>query len=111
MRDEIKKRSYLKRFIKLIYRRWRPIYSSKLTHLKIFDFNSFLNKSIKGIVHMFSNIIHLDFEKSIKSKSISKVLKLIVESYSNLKYFNISAFCRKFAENNKSLYAIANSYC
>ncbi|CAI2197574.1 17584_t:CDS:2, partial [Funneliformis geosporum] len=31
------------------------------------------------------------FEESMKPKSIGKVLKLIAESYSNLKYVNISA--------------------
>ena len=46
----------------------------------------------------------------MKSKSIGKVLKLIVESYPNLNYFNISALCNSFAENDEGLCAIANSY-
>ncbi len=58
---------------------------------------------------IFSNIIHLDFRESMKSESIGKVLKLIVKSYPNLKYFNISTLCSSFAENNEGLCVIANS--
>ncbi|CAI2192858.1 12217_t:CDS:2, partial [Funneliformis geosporum] len=54
----------------------------------------FLKIKIKGIAHMFSNIIHLDFENG--KCLTSKALRLIAESYSNL--------------NDKGLYAIANSY-
>ena len=42
------------------------------------------------IVYIFLNIIHLDFEKSIGFTN--KVLKLVVESYPDLRYFNIY-FC------------------
>ncbi|CAG8815493.1 31104_t:CDS:1, partial [Gigaspora margarita] len=60
---------------------------------------------------MFPNIIHFNFEKSIKTKSVGKILKLIAESYSNLEYFNISALYRKLkAENDIGLSAIANLY-
>ena len=41
-------------------------------------------------MHMFSNIIYLNFEKN--TYLISKALKLIIESYLNLKYFNIFIF-------------------
>ncbi len=59
---------------------------------------------------MFSNIIYLDFKENIKSESIGKILKLIVESYSNLKYLNISALHEGFRlKNNIGLIAIANS--
>ncbi|GES83064.1 hypothetical protein GLOIN_2v1769769 [Rhizophagus clarus] len=59
-------------------------------------------------MHTFQNIIHLDFGGSMKLESIGKVLKLIAESYPNLKYLNISALCSGFG-NDKGLCAIANS--
>ena len=64
---------------------------------------------------MFLNIIHLNFEK-VKHLT-SKSLKLIAESYSNLKYLNISVLCyKKLADyitiireySDKDLCAIAN---
>ncbi len=73
----------------------KPIYSSKLTHIKISDYQ-LLNKKIKSIVRRFQNIIYLDFEGSMESESIGKVLKLIVESYPNLKYLNISVLGNLF---------------
>ncbi|GES80334.1 hypothetical protein GLOIN_2v1790945 [Rhizophagus clarus] len=45
----------------------------------------------------------------MKSVSIGKIIKLIAESYPNLKYLNISASYGGF-KNNKDLYAITNSY-
>ncbi|GBB92483.1 hypothetical protein RclHR1_02010020 [Rhizophagus clarus] len=45
----------------------------------------------------------------MKYESIGKVLKLIAESYPNLKYLNISTLCNGFAENDKGLCAIVNS--
>ncbi|GES86264.1 hypothetical protein GLOIN_2v1587390 [Rhizophagus clarus] len=59
-------------------------------------------------MHTFQNIIHLNFRGSMKPESIGNVLKLIAESYPNLKYLNISALCSRFG-NDKGLYAIANS--
>ena len=57
---------------------------------------------------MFPNIIHLDFEKV--EHLTSKALKLIVESYPNLKYLNISALYNRFRpKNDIDLTAIANS--
>ena len=83
--DEAEDRSQLERFMKLVhgvvYHSWggrKPIYSSKLTHLQISHYHSLSNKKIKGIVRMFPNIIHLDFEKSIDPTG--KALKLIAES-------------------------------
>ena len=96
----------------VVYHSWggrKPIYSSKLTHLKITHYRSLSNKKIKGIVRMFPNIIHLDFGENMKSESIGKVLKLIAESYPNLNYLNISALCSSFAKNNEGLCTIANS--
>ncbi len=60
-------------------------------------------------MHIFQNIIHLDFKKSIDC--IGKVLKLIAESYPNLKYLNISNLYREFwPKNDIGLTAIANLY-
>ncbi len=99
MEDKTKKWSWLERFLKLVCGGGRRLlYNSKLTHFKIFNFNSLSNKKIRGIVHMFSNIIHLDFRESMKFKFIGKVLKLIAESYPNLKYLNISALYNSFAK-------------
>ncbi|POG61083.1 hypothetical protein GLOIN_2v727785 [Rhizophagus irregularis DAOM 181602=DAOM 197198] len=82
-------RTRLERFLKIIPGGGRkPVYSSKLTHLKITHYYSLSNKKIKGIVHTFQNIIHLDFEGS--TDCIGKTLKLIAKSYPNLKYLNIS---------------------
>jgi len=84
----------------------KPVYSPKLTHLKITHYPSLSNKKIKGIVHTFPNIIHLDFEGS--TDCTGKVLKLIAESYPNLKYLNISALPGSIgSENNIGLFAIA----
>ena len=67
----------------------------------------------------FQNIIHLDFEESMDCTG--KVLKLIAESYPNLKYLNISALCNDQLAihilagfqvrpiNDKGLYAIAKT--
>jgi hypothetical protein len=86
----------------------KPVYSSKLIHLKITYYHSLSNKKIKGIVHIFPNIIHLDFEGSIDCTG--KVLKLIAESYPNLEYLNISALPSSFgSENDIGLSAIAQS--
>src|ERR1043165_1489897 len=88
--DEAEDRSRLERFIKLVYGGGRkPIYISKLTHLKLSHYNSLSNRKIKSIVHTFPNIIHLDFEKSMDHTG--KALKLIAKSYPNLEYINISA--------------------
>ncbi|POG79771.1 hypothetical protein GLOIN_2v1523138, partial [Rhizophagus irregularis DAOM 181602=DAOM 197198] len=82
-------RTRLERFLKIVPGGGRkPVYSSKLTHLKITHYYSLSNKKIKGIVHTFQNIIHLDFEGS--TDCIGKTLKLIAKSYPNLKYLNIS---------------------
>ncbi|CAI2191470.1 4101_t:CDS:2, partial [Funneliformis geosporum] len=104
-------RTRLERFLKIVPRGGRkPVYSSKLSHLKIAHYRPLSNKKIKGIVHTFQNIIHLDFEGSMKSESVGKVLKLIAESYPNLEYLNISALRNIFRpKNDKGLTAIADS--
>ncbi|RGB30774.1 hypothetical protein C1646_764921 [Rhizophagus diaphanus] len=107
--DEVEDKFRLERFLKIVPGGGRkPVYSSKLTHLKISHYYPLSNKKIKGIVHTFKNIIHLDFKESMKSVSIGKVLKLIAESYPNLKYLNISASHWGF-KNDKGLCAIAQS--
>ncbi|RIA79207.1 hypothetical protein C1645_841263 [Glomus cerebriforme] len=108
--NEVDDGSRLERFFKIVRGGGRrPVYSSKLTHLKISDYRSLSNKKIKGIMHTFQNIIHLDFGGSMKPESIGNVLKLIAESYPNLKYLNISALCSSGFGNDKGLCAIANS--
>src|SRR5438067_11527180 len=83
--NEVDDKFRLKRFLKIIPGgRRKPVYSSKLTHLKITHYHSLSNKKIKGIVHTFPNIIHLDFEGSMNCTC--KVLKLIAKSYPNLEY-------------------------
>ena len=67
--NEAEDKSRLERFMKLLPGRGRkPVYSSKLTHLKITHYRSLSNKKIKGIVHTFPNIIHLDFERTVLVK-------------------------------------------
>ena len=68
----------LERFLKIVHGgEQKPIYSLKLTHLKISYYHSISNKKIKGIIHTFPNIIHLDLEKGMYLTS--KALNL--ESY------------------------------
>src|SRR3954452_23612578 len=89
-KNEVNDKFQLERFLKIVLRRRRkPVYSLKLPHLKITQYCLLSNKKIKGIVHIFLNIIHLDFKGSIDCTG--KVLKLIAKSYSNLEYLNISA--------------------
>ncbi len=98
----------MERFLKIVPGGGRkPVYSSKLTHLKITHYRSLSNKKIKGIVHTFQNIIHLDFEGSMNCTG--KVLRLIAESYPNLEYLNISNLREEFQpKNDIGLTAIAN---
>jgi len=107
--NEVDDKFRLERFLKIVPGGGRkPVYSSKLTHLKIIHYPSLSNKKIKGIVHTFPNIIHLDFEGS--TDCTGKVLKLIAESYPNLEYLNISNLGGGFrSENDIGLTAIANS--
>src|ERR1051325_6012981 len=107
--NEVDDKFRLERFLKIVPGGGRkPVYSPKLTHLKITHYPSLSNKKIKGIVHTFPNIIHLDFEGSMDSTG--KVLKLIAKSYPNLEYLNISASPRGFrSESDVGLSAIANS--
>src|ERR1051325_2482787 len=107
--NEVDDKFRLERFLKIVPGGGRkPVYSPKLTHLKITHYPSLSNKKIKGIVHTFPNIIHLDFEGS--TDCTGKVLKLIAESYPNLEYLNISNLGGRFwPENDICLTAITNS--
>ncbi len=107
--NEVDDKFRLERFLKIVPGGGRkPVYSPKLTHLKITNYPSLSNKKIKGIVHTFPNIIHLDFEGNMDCTG--KVLKLIAESYPNLEYLNISALPRSFrSENDIGLSAITQS--
>ena len=63
---------------------------------------------LRGIIHTFPNIIHLDFEKSIDPTG--EALKLMAKLYPNLKYLNISALYNRFRpKNDIDLTAIVNS--
>ncbi|CAI2198550.1 9456_t:CDS:1, partial [Funneliformis geosporum] len=106
--DNVEDKFRLERFLKIVPGGGRkPVYSSKLTHLKISHYR-LSNKKIKGIVRMFPNIIHLDFEGS--TDCIGKTLKLIAKSYPNLEYLDISTLHGRFKiENDIGLSAIANS--
>ncbi|PKC54111.1 RNI-like protein, partial [Rhizophagus irregularis] len=107
--NEVNDKIRLERFLKIVPGGGRkPVYSSKLTHLKISHYYPLSNKKIKGIVHTFPNIIHLDFEGSTDDR-IGKTLKLIAKSYPNLEYLNISALHGFKSESDKGLSAIANS--
>src|SRR6266496_1851456 len=107
--DKVEDKFRLERFLKIVPGGGRkPVYSSKLTHFKITHYRSLSNKKIKGIVHTFQNIIHLDFEGS--TDCTGKVLKLIAELYPNLEYLNISNLRGEFQpKNDIGLTAIANS--
>ncbi|POG72520.1 hypothetical protein GLOIN_2v1773514 [Rhizophagus irregularis DAOM 181602=DAOM 197198] len=106
--NEVNDKIRLERFLKIVPGGGRkPVYSSKLTHLKIAHYRSLTNRKIRGIVHTFKNIIHLDFEES--TDNTDKILKLIAKSYLNLKYLNIASFCSRFGENDIGLTAITNS--
>ena len=107
--DEVEDKFRLERFLKIVSGGGRkPVYSSKLTHLKITRYPSLSNKKIKGIVHTFPNIIHLNFEGSTDDR-FGKTLKLIAKSYPNLEYLNISTLHGFKSESDIGLSAIANS--
>ncbi|RGB31871.1 hypothetical protein C1646_763603 [Rhizophagus diaphanus] len=80
-------RTQLERFLKIVFREKRkPVYSSKLTHLKITHYYLLSNKKIKGIVHTFQNTIHLDFEGSTDCIGLTAIAELCYK----LEYLNIS---------------------
>ncbi|CAI2188656.1 4271_t:CDS:1 [Funneliformis geosporum] len=64
----------------------KPIYSSKLTYLKIPYYNSLLSKKIEGIVRTCPNIIHLNFENCVgfSNRALNQL-----KAYPNLRYLNL----------------------
>ncbi len=97
----------MKKFIKLVCKKQKLVYSSNLTHLKILYYDSFLDKKINNIMCLFLNIIYLDFNNSIGFSN--KVLNQIAELYPNLKYLNLwkDKYIRYYRIiTNKGLYVI-----
>src|ERR1043165_9958343 len=54
----------LKKFMKIVRKRQKPVYSSNLTHLEILHYRYLSDKKIKGIVCLFPNIVYLNFNFS-----------------------------------------------
>src|SRR3954453_17942837 len=77
----------LKKFMKIVRKRQKPVYSSNLTNLEISHYRYLSDKKIKGIVCLFPNIVHLDFNFSTGFGD--KTLNRIAETYPNLKYLNL----------------------
>ena len=101
----------MKKFIKLVRGKQKPVYCSDVTHLEISYHHSLRDEKIIGIVHSCPNIIHLNFKRSIGFGD--KVLILIAESYPNLKYLNLQkdeyVSCNMGIITGEGLYAIARS--
>src|SRR5947199_9660863 len=51
----------LKKFMKIVRKRQKPVYSSNLTHLEISHYRYLSEKKIIGIVIYFPNIVNLNF--------------------------------------------------
>src|SRR5436189_3206490 len=85
--ERAKDLSQLKKFIKLVRRKQKPVYCSNVTHLEISYYHSLSDKKIISIVHSCPNITHLSFINSIGFSN--RALELIAASYPNLKYLNL----------------------
>src|SRR4051812_7178652 len=85
--ERAKDLSQLKKFIKLVCRKQKPVYCSNVTHLEISYYHSLSDKRIISIVHSCPNIIHLSFKNSTGFSN--RALELITGSYPNLKYLNL----------------------
>ncbi|PKC64323.1 RNI-like protein [Rhizophagus irregularis] len=79
--------SRLKKFIKLVRRKQKPVYCLNVIHLEISYYHSLSDKKIISIVHSCPNIIHLSFKNSVGFSN--RALELIAGSYPNLKYLNL----------------------
>ena len=77
----------LKKFMKIVCKRQKPVYSSNLTHLEISHYRQLWDKKIKGIMCLSPNIIYLDFNFSTGFSD--KTLNRVAEIYPNLKYLNL----------------------
>src|SRR2546421_3983889 len=101
----------LKKFMKRVPKRQKPVYSSNLTNLEISHYRYLSEKKIKGIVCLFPNIIYLDFNFSTGFSD--KTLNRIAESYPNLKYLNLQkneyVFSNMGIITGEGLFAIARS--
>ena len=84
---ENKCHSPLKKFMKIVRKRQKPVYSSILTHLEISNYHPLSDKKFNCIAHLFPNIVHLDLNFSIGFSD--KTLNRVVETYPNLKYLNL----------------------
>src|SRR6266480_7173674 len=111
-KGERKDCTQLKKFMKIVRKRQKPVYSSNLTHLEISHYRYLSDKKIKGIVCLFPNIVHLDFNFSTGFSD--KTLNRIAESYPNLKYLNLQkdeyVSCNMGIITDKGLFALANAY-
>ena len=101
----------LKKFMKIVCKRQKPVYSSNLTHLEISNYHPLSDKKFNGIARLFPNIVHLDLNFSTGFSD--KTLNQVAETYSNLKYLNLQKSRYECSNGgkvtDKGLYAIANS--
>ena len=79
--------SQLKKFMKIVCKRQKPVYSSNLTHLEISNYYPLSDKKFNGFSRIFPNIVHLDLNFSTGFGD--KTLNRIAETYPNLKYLNL----------------------
>ena len=72
---ENKYHSPLKKFIKIVRKRQKPVYSSNLTHLEISNYHPLSDKKFNGIARLFPNIVHLDlnFSTGFSDKTLNRV--------------------------------------
>jgi F-box-like len=54
----------LKKFMKIVRKRQKPVYSSNLTHLEISNYHPLSDKKFNCIARLFPNIVHLDLNFS-----------------------------------------------
>jgi hypothetical protein len=73
-------RSRLKKFMKIVRRRQKPVYSSNLTHLEISNYYPLSDKKFNGFSCIFPNIIHLDlnFSTGFGDKTLNRIAETIV---------------------------------
>ena len=80
-------RSCLKKFIKLVCERQKPVYFLDVTYLEISYYHSLQDEKIISIMQSCPNIIHLGFENNIRFSNRS--LEVIAVLYPKLKYLNL----------------------
>ena len=101
----------LKKFMKIVRKRQKPVYISNLTYLEISHYRQLWDKKVKGIMCLSPNIVHLDLNFSTGFSD--KTLNRIAESYPNLKYLNLQK--NEYVSSNmgiitgEGLFAIARS--